>query len=144
MSIFPVSPQKEKNLKQKMLALGIREEDIEESFIRSGGKGGQRLNKTSTCVYLKHIPTGIEVKCRRERYQALNRYHARVLLAKKLELLIKGRESEEQKQVEKIRRQKRKRSKRAKEKILKEKKFTSEKKHLRKTIRPEATALNDS
>jgi protein subunit release factor B len=133
MSIFPVSPQKEKALKDKMASLGIREEDIEESFIRSSGRGGQKRNKTSTCVYLKHLPTGIEVKCRIERTQALNRYRARVILANKIEQLIKGKESEEQKRIEKIRRQKRKRSKRAKEKILAEKKLLAEKKKLRAT-----------
>jgi len=131
MSIFSVTTAKEKALTDKMEALNIREEDIEESFIRSSGKGGQHVNKTSTCVYLKHIPTGIEVKCQQERSQSLNRYRARVLLAGKIEQLIKGRESEEIQRIEKIRRQKRKRSKRAKEKMLAEKKLVSEKKKLR-------------
>lgn len=131
MSIFTVSAQKEKLLTEKMESLNIREEDIEESFIRSGGKGGQHVNKTSTCVYLKHATTGIEVKCQEERSQALNRYRARVILTNKIEQLIKGRESEEIQRIEKIRRQKRKRSKRAKEKMLSEKKMTSEKKKLR-------------
>lgn len=114
-----------------MESLNIREEDIEESFIRSGGKGGQHVNKTSTCVYLKHIPTGIEVKCQEERSQAMNRYRARVILSNKIEQLIKGKESAEIQRIEKIRRQKRKRSKRAKEKMLAEKKITGEKKKLR-------------
>lgn len=117
-----------------MDALSIREEDIEESFVRSGGKGGQKVNKTSTCVYLKHIPTGIEVKCQEERSQSLNRYRARIILAKKVEELIKGRESEERLRIEKIRRQKRKRSKRAKEKMLAEKRIASEKKRLRSPV----------
>ena len=131
MSIFSVTAPKEKALADKMEALNIREEDIEESFIRSSGKGGQHVNKTSTCVYLKHLPTGIEVKCQQGRSQSLNRYRARVLLAGKIEQLIKGRESEEIQRIEKIRRQKRKRSKRAKEKMLVEKKLVSEKKKLR-------------
>lgn len=131
MGIFAVSFLKEKLLKEKMEALNIREEDIRESFVRSGGKGGQNVNKTSTCVYLKHLPTGIEVKCSKERSQALNRYHARVILTKKIEQLIKGRESEDIQRIEKIRRQKRKRSKRAKEKMLDDKKIVSEKKKLR-------------
>jgi protein subunit release factor B len=134
MSIFPVSAAKEKELAEKMEALSIREEDIEESFIRSGGKGGQHVNKTSTCVYLRHTPTGVEVKCQEERSQALNRYRARVLLVKKIEQLIKGRESAEIQRIERIRRQKRKRSKRAKEKMLADKKITSEKKRLRSHV----------
>ncbi len=134
MSVFRVSPQKESALQEKMTSLGIRKEDIEESFVRSRGKGGQKVNKTSTCVYLKHIPTGLEVKCSKERSQSLNRYHARVILAGRIERLIKGRESEEIKKIEKIRRQKRKRSKRAKEKMLEEKKLVSAKKTLRKPV----------
>ena len=131
MSIFYVSEAKAKALVEKMEALNIREEDIAETFIRSSGKGGQHVNKTSTCVYLKHLPTGIEVKCQQERSQSLNRYRARVVLAKKIEQLLKGRESEEIQRIEKIRRQKRKRSKRAKEKMLADKKIVSEKKKLR-------------
>jgi len=131
MSIFSVSEAKEKALAEKFLELNIREEDIAETFIRSSGKGGQHVNKTSTCVYLKHLPTGIEVKCQQERSQAFNRYRARVVLAKKIEQLVKGRESEETQRIEKIRRQKRKRSKRAKDKMLADKKIVSEKKKLR-------------
>jgi protein subunit release factor B len=131
MSIFSVSEAKGKALVEKMEALNIREEDITETFIRSSGKGGQHVNKTSTCVYLKHLPTGIEVKCQQERSQSLNRYRARVLLAKKIEQLVKGRESVEVQRIEKIRRQKRKRSKRSKEKMLADKKIVSEKKKLR-------------
>ncbi len=131
MSIFTVSPQKEQQLREKMVSLNIREEDLEESFIRSSGRGGQHVNKASTCVYLKHLPTGIEVKCQEERSQALNRYRARVILAKKIEQLVKGEESEEIQRIEKIRRQKRKRSKRAKEKMLAEKRITAKKKKLR-------------
>ncbi|MDP2755360.1 MAG: peptide chain release factor-like protein [Nitrospirota bacterium] len=131
MGMFPVSPLKEKGLIKKMEALNIHEKDIKESFVRSGKKGGQHVNKTSTCVYLKHIPTGIEVKCQEERSQSLNRYKARVILVKKIDQLVKGKESEEIQRIEKIRRQKRKRSKRAKEKMLAEKKITSEKKRFR-------------
>src|SRR5512143_2385647 len=134
MSIFSVSPAKENELRARMDVLHIREEDIEESFVRSGGKGGQKVNKTSTCVYLKHLPTSIEVKCQEERSQSLNRYRARVILVKKVDELVKGRESQEQQRVEKIRRQKRKRSRRAKEKILAEKRITSEKKRFRSPV----------
>ena len=123
---------KEGALKAKMDSLGIRESDIEEMFIRSSKKGGQKVNKTSACVYLKHKPTGIEVKCQRERYQVLNRFLARRILTNKIESLVLGRESEERRKIEKIRRQKRRRSARAKEKMLKDKKMRSEKKDLRR------------
>ncbi len=126
--MFPVSPEKEKALKEKLRSLGILEKDIQESFIRSGGKGGQNVNKVATCVYLKHLPTGTEVKCHKTRSQGLNRYYARVMLYEKIEREIKGKESEEAKRIAKIRRQKRKRSKRAKEKMLDEKKQQSRKK----------------
>jgi protein subunit release factor B len=134
MGRFPVSAEKEKDLIESMAALNIREEEIEESFVRSGGKGGQHVNKVSTCVQLKHLPTGIEVKCQEERSQAMNRYRARVLLVKKIDHLIKGRESEELRRIEKIRRQKRKRSRRAKEKMLADKKITGAKKKLRAPV----------
>jgi len=129
--MFPVSPEKEKALGIKLQSLGIHEKDITESFIRSGGRGGQNVNKTATCVYLKHIPTGLEVKCSKARTQGLNRYYARQILYEKAESLIKGKESEEQQHIEKIRRQKRKRSKRAKEKMLAGKRLLSRKKQER-------------
>lgn len=129
--MFPVRSEKEKVLRGKLESLGIYEKDIKESFIRSRGKGGQNVNKTSTCVYLKHIPTGVGVKCQKTRSQGLNRYYARVLLYTKIECIIRRRESEEEKRIAKIRRQKRKRSKRAKEKMLAEKRMQSQKKKIR-------------
>jgi protein subunit release factor B len=132
-----VSLKKEEVLRERMESLEIFEKDIVEKFIRSSGKGGQKVNKTSTCVYLKHIPTNIEVKCQRERTQALNRYLARKILADKIEAMILGKKSEEQKRIEKIRRQKRKRSKRAKMKMLEEKRKQAQKKKDR-SFRPSA------
>lgn len=129
--MFGVSKEKEKSLREKMERLEIYEKDLEEKFIRSSGKGGQHVNKVSTCVYLKHLPTGIEVKCQQERSQALNRFVARRILADKIEAQILGKLSEEQQRREKIRRQKRKRSKRAKEKMLADKKKQSQKKKSR-------------
>jgi protein subunit release factor B len=136
MAVFGVSKEKEEALQKRMESLGIQERDIEEKFVRSSGKGGQKVNKTSSCVYLKHVPTGIEVKCQIERYQALNRYLARKILADKVESLIRGKESEEQQRIEKIRRQKRKRSKKAKMKMLEGKRKQSQKKKER-SYRPQ-------
>ena len=132
--MFGVSHKKEEALRHKMRRFSIWDSDLEEHFIRSRGPGGQNVNKTSTGVYLKHIPTGIEVKVFTERSQALNRYAARKILANKIETMILGRESEERKRIEKIRRQKRRRSKRAKEKMLRDKKIHSEKKGLRMKV----------
>lgn len=134
MPIFAVSPEKEKALQQKMEDLDIRETDIVERFIRSRGHGGQNVNKVSTCVYLKHVPSGIEVKCQRERSQALNRFLARRFLVEKIEQLVKGKESEEQQRIEKVRRQKRRRSRRAKEKVLELKHIQSRKKRERASM----------
>jgi protein subunit release factor B len=126
-----ISSEKRKALRERMERLGISEKDIVEKFVRSRGRGGQKVNKASTCVYLKHLPSGIEVKCQRERYQALNRFLARRLLADKIERRILGKLKEEEQRIQKIRRQKRKRSKRAKEKMLEEKRIQSRKKKLR-------------
>jgi len=132
---FSVGLEKEKRLREKMSSCGILEEEIVENFVRSRGPGGQNVNKTSTCVYLKHIPTGIEVKCQRERSQALNRYPARQHLIKKIENLILGKLSQERQCIEKVRRQKRRRSRRAKLKILETKRRHAQKKILRAKMR---------
>ncbi len=134
---MPVSSEKEKELQQKMLDLGISENDIEETFVRSSGPGGQKVNKTSSCVQLLHVPTGLSVKCQQERSQSLNRFLARRLLLDKIERVQKGFVEEERVKVEKIRRQKRKRSRRAKEKILSAKHHQAEKKTFRSKIHPE-------
>ena len=134
---FPVSSAKEKALAGRMARFGIREADILEIFVRSSGPGGQNVNKTSTCVYLKHIPTGIEVKCQKDRSQIMNRYFARKLLADKIESMVSGKVSEERKRIEKIKRQKRRRSRRSKEKMLEAKKKHGFKKSFRKKVLPE-------
>ncbi len=133
---YGVGPEKERALQDKMEALGVRETDITERFVRSQGRGGQNVNKVSTCVYLKHVPTGIEVKCQQERSQSLNRFLARRLLLEKIEGLVLGRESEKQQHIEKIRRQKRRRSRKAKEKVLQLKHIQSAKKRSR-AVKPD-------
>ena len=116
-----------------MESLGIKEGDLIEKFILGSGSGGQKINKTSSCVYLKHIPTGIEIKCQRERSREMNRYYARRELCNRLEEKIENKKSERQQETEKIRRQKRRRSRKSKEKMLAAKKQLSEKKSLRQT-----------
>ena len=126
-----ITKEKITALNTRMQTLNIKEADITERFIRASGPGGQKVNKTATCVYLKHIPSGIEVKCQKERSQALNRFFARRILIEKIEKIKLGKLAAAQQKIEKIKRQKRKRSKRAKEKMLRSKKIQSEKKQLR-------------
>jgi len=127
-----VNPQKQAELENRLQARGIKKTDVIERFIRSSGAGGQNVNKVSTAVYLKHIPTGIEVKMQRERSQSLNRFLAWRLLLEKIEGRILGKKSQRRQEIEKIRRQKRKRSRRAKEKMLTGKRLHSEKKQSRR------------
>ncbi len=133
MSSFPVSTEKEAQLAQRMSALGVRETDIEETFVRSGGHGGQNVNKTATCVMLLHRPTGLQVKSQSTRQQGLNRFIARRLLLDKIEARQKGFVEAERARIEKIRRQKRRRSRRAKERMLADKSRHSAKKESRRS-----------
>ncbi|HZR16741.1 MAG TPA: peptide chain release factor-like protein [Verrucomicrobiae bacterium] len=134
MGAFPVGLHKEEQLAQRMASLGVREEDLEETFVRSGGHGGQNVNKTSTCVMLVHRPTGLQVKCQSTRQQGLNRFVARRLLMDKIEEARTGRVASERARVEKIRRQKRRRSRRAKERMLADKAHHSGKKASRRSF----------
>lgn len=132
MSTQNVQPTPEDQLARRMAALGIREEDLEESFVRSGGHGGQNVNKVATCVMLVHRPTGIQVKCQTTRHQAQNRFLARVQLMDRIEAERRARVAAERDRVEKARRQKRPRSRAAKQRILANKAHQSAKKALRR------------
>jgi protein subunit release factor B len=112
-------------LEERLQSLGIFPADLDETFVRSGGHGGQNVNKVSTCVVLVHRPSGIAVRCQEERTQGMNRYRARKRLADKMEEMKLGAASRQRQAIEKIRRQKRKRSKRAKEKMLDNKHHTA-------------------
>ncbi|MBM4312926.1 MAG: peptide chain release factor-like protein [Deltaproteobacteria bacterium] len=132
-----ISTEKETALRLRMESLEVREEDLRETFVRSSGPGGQKVNKTSSCVHLVHLPTGLSVKCQQERSQTMNRFLARRLLLDRIERLKTGLVAAERMRTEKIRRQKRRRSRRAQEKILEAKRLQSEKKSLRVRISPE-------
>ena len=112
MIVFSVSVEKNRWLRERMAHLGIREEDLAERFVRSSGKGGQHVNKTSTCVWLKHLPTGIEVKCMEERSQSVNRFLARRELAERIEALS-GQPTKRDLEAQRARKQKARRKRRA-------------------------------
>ncbi|MCF7916813.1 MAG: peptide chain release factor-like protein [Candidatus Omnitrophica bacterium] len=136
--MIKISKVKQENLRKKMEILEIQEKDLLEKFIKGGGKGGQKINKTASCVYLKHLPSGVEVKCQRSRSREENRFFARRILVNKIEAIKLKKTSEKKKKINKIRKQKRKRSKRAKEKMLENKKKRAKKKKFRsKKIEPE-------
>jgi protein subunit release factor B len=134
---MPLGGDRARALAERLARLGIRDEDLAETFVRSGGKGGQNVNKVSTCVVLVHVPTGTAVKCQRERTQGANRLAAREMLADKIEEQALGRASARQQQEERVRRQKRRRSRRAKQRMLAGKHAQSAKKALRGPVRRE-------
>lgn len=134
---MPVSKEKKSALEKRMEQLNIYEEDLIEKFILGSGSGGQKMNKTSSCVYLKHLPTGIEVKCQEDRLREMNRFFARRELCEKIAYKIHQEKTKKQKEREKIRQQKKRRSRRLKQKILEEKKKHSQTKTLRKEVKEE-------
>jgi protein subunit release factor B len=132
---MPLSGDRARAIAERLAALGVREDDLEESFIHSGGKGGQNVNKVATCVLLVHRASGLSVKCQRERTQGANRLIARAMLADKLEEARLGRASARQQEQEKLRRQKRRRSRRSKQRMLADKRAQSTKKTARGRVR---------
>lgn len=129
---FALTTDKETRLAERMASLGVRETDIEETFVRSAGHGGQNVNKTATCVMLVHRPTGVQVKCQTTRQQGMNRFLARTLLLDKIEARQKGQADAERSRIEKVRRQKRGRSRAAKNRMLEDKSRQAQKKALRR------------
>ena len=126
------SPDKIAALEARMAGLGISEETLTEKFIQGSGSGGQKINKTASCVYLKHSTSGIEVKCQQQRSRELNRFIARRELCERLEEIRDGKKSARQQAHEKIRRQKRRRSRRSKNRMLNDKSKHADKKNLRR------------
>lgn len=129
-----ITKAKQKQLEERMVRLGILDADLVEKFVLGSGKGGQKINKTASCVYIRHEPTGFELKCQKTRSRAANRFHARRKLCDRIEEQLLGEKSARQQKIEKIRRQKRRRTRRQKEKMLEQKHKTSNKKQLRRTV----------
>ena len=132
--LFPVSPQKVEELRSRIQRLKINLSEIEEQFVRGSGHGGQKINKTSSCVWLRHLPTGIEVRCQEHREQSKNRLSAYKLLILKIEDRVKGAASVHAQNIFKLKKQKKKRSKRAQRKVLEGKKRRGEVKETRKKV----------
>lgn len=129
----PVSPDKQSALDQRMIALGVTEDDLLEKFVRGSGAGGQKINKTSNCVFLKHLPSGIAIKCQMDRSREMNRFLARRELCDQLESIKEGRSIAKTQAIEKMRRQKRPRSRRSKQRSVADKRILSQKKSMRRS-----------
>jgi len=127
-----INKDKWNKLSERMETLHIQEADLVEKFILGSGKGGQKRNKTASTVYLKHVPSGLEIKCQESRSREDNRYFARERLCEKLHVLVSDEQTKEQQQIEKIKRQKKRRSRKTKQKMLDEKSKRGQLKTLRK------------
>jgi len=136
-ALHMIKPEKWEKLRHWMDKLDIQESDLQEHFIRGSGKGGQKVNKTSSCVQLRHEKTGTEIRCQKTRSQAENRYWARHELCAQIEEQMLGAKSKKQQAIEKIRRQKRRRSRRAKARMLDDKTKHGAVKKLRGRVRPD-------
>ncbi len=133
-----VSPEKQAALEARMAALGLAEDDLVEKFVLGSGAGGQKINKTSSCVYLKHLPSGLEVKCQAHRSREMNRFQAREDLCDRIEGIRRDKVRAKIDEVEKLRRQNRPLSRRSKQRSVAEKRKTSQKKSLRRSPRGDA------
>lgn len=127
-----VRPEKLEALKQRMAELGIREDELEEKFVKGTGNGGQKVNKTNNCVFLRHIPSGIAIKCHMDRSRELNRFLARRELCDTYEAVIKGECTAKRQAIEKLRRQKRRKSRRQRQRTLEDKHHHSAIKSIRR------------
>ena len=127
----PITSEKLTALAERMAGLGIAEDDLQEKFVRGSGAGGQKINKTSSCVFLKHLPSGVCIKCQLDRSRELNRFLARRELCAQLEAIRDGKASAKTQAIEKMRRQKRRRSRRSKQRSIADKRLLSVKKSLR-------------
>jgi peptide chain release factor len=128
----PLNSEKLTTLEQRMAALGIAEADLLEKFVRGSGAGGQKINKTSNCVFLKHLPTGVCIKCQLDRSREMNRFLARRELCEQLESIAKGTANAKTQAIEKMRRQKRPRSRNSKNRSVADKRILSQKKSMRR------------
>ena len=128
----PISTEKTADLARRMATLGITEADLLEKFVRGSGAGGQKINKTSNCVFLKHLPTGVCIKCQMDRSREMNRFLARRELCEQLEMIRDGKATAKTQAIEKMRRQKRPRSRRSKQRSVADKRQLSQKKSLRR------------
>ena len=131
-----ITKEKWEKLTERMERFQITEADLVEKFILGSGKGGQKLHKTASTVYLKHVPSGLEIKCQYSRSREDNRYFARERLCEKLQTIINDEKTKEQQRIEKLKRQKKRRSRRAKQKMMDEKHRQGQTKGLRKKPQP--------
>jgi peptide chain release factor len=129
----PISSEKLATLDQRMAALGIREADLLEKFVRGSGAGGQKINKTSNCVFLKHLPTGVCIKCQMDRSREMNRFLARRELCDQLDAIREGKAVAKTQAIEKMRRTNRPRSRNSKNRSVADKRKTSLKKSMRRS-----------
>ena len=137
MNAVALKPETIQRIQSRMALAELTDADIEETFVRGSGSGGQKINKTSSCVQLKHIPTSTIVRCQKTRSREANRWLAREMLAERLLEARESELSERRQEAEKIRRQKRRRSRRQKERMLADKKHQSEKKAQRRSVKPD-------